>query len=290
LVKKFLEIIVSKKGSGYVYGGQNDDLLTIDKLEKLVSIFGKKHYYFDNYSAEKWIGKEYYDCSGLIVYTLRQLELIPINKDYTASDIYKELCIPINKEELKEGNLVFSGTNGITHVGIYIGNNKIIHSRGTFYGVVETSLFNSFNKFGRLKFFEQINCIEKYEQRRITADKLNVRNLPSTNGDILGQLNKNDLIYINGICDNWLRIIFNNKLSFIHGSYTQYEKSGNENNCDELLEKYNDLFEMFDVVKTANSKVIAENKKYEKLLDNPIMVVAKMIVNLVVNKNKKMEE
>jgi len=36
---------------------------------------------------------------------------------------------------------------------VYIGNGRVIHARGTAYGVVETELFASFTVFGRLKVF-----------------------------------------------------------------------------------------------------------------------------------------
>lgn len=151
-LNEFVDLINSKIGQGYVWGGQNDDLLTKEKLDNLVNIFGREHYYFDGYSAEKWIGKEYYDCSGLIVYALAKLGLI--TSDYSADGLYYSLCIPISKDDLKIGDLCFRKSgNSIVHVGMYAGNNLVTHARGTAYGVVQTEIFDSFNLFGRLKFF-----------------------------------------------------------------------------------------------------------------------------------------
>lgn len=49
-------------------------------------------------------------------------------------------CREINKEELKEGDLVFFNTGrGISHVGLYMANNKFVHA-STSMGVVISSL------------------------------------------------------------------------------------------------------------------------------------------------------
>jgi len=172
-LNEFVDLINSKIGQGYVWGGQNDDLLTKEKLDKLVNIFGREHYYFDGYSAEKWIGKEYYDCSGLIVYALRKLGLIADNADYAADGLYYSLCIPISKDDLKIGDLCFrKAGNSIVHVGMYAGNNVVTHARGTAYGVVQTELFESFNLFGRLKFFETETYQEKSWEQKLGEDAI----------------------------------------------------------------------------------------------------------------------
>lgn len=151
--KKFLELIRSKLGCGYVYGAQGE-VMTKDLLNTLVNRFGRSHYYFDGYSAEKWLGKQCFDCSGLIVWALEQLGLI--RTDLTADGLY-QLCEPVQKSKLEVGDLVFyQNSNGYkNHVGVYIGNGRVIHARGTAYGVVETELFNNFTAFGRLKVFPQ---------------------------------------------------------------------------------------------------------------------------------------
>jgi lipoprotein Spr len=49
-------------------------------------------------------------------------------------------CKEIQKEELKEGDLVFFNTGrGISHVGLYMANNKFVHA-STSMGVVISSL------------------------------------------------------------------------------------------------------------------------------------------------------
>ncbi len=155
MLKDFINIINSKIGCGYAWGGNFGTLLTKEKLQQLVNRFGREHYYFNSYSTEKWIGKEAGDCSDLILFGLKKDNKLNPNQDYTAEGIYINLCRPITKAELKAGDLVFTKTaSGIVHVGVYMGANRVTHARGTFYGVVNTQLFDSFNMFGRLTFFE----------------------------------------------------------------------------------------------------------------------------------------
>ena len=68
-----------------------------------------------------------FDCSGLVQYSHR---LAGINIPRTTSQQYRA-AKRISKRYLKAGDLVFFKTTpsrGISHVGIYLGNNKFIHA------------------------------------------------------------------------------------------------------------------------------------------------------------------
>jgi cell wall-associated NlpC family hydrolase len=61
-----------------------------------------------------------------------------------------------------------SGT--LVHVGTYLGNNQVIHARGTKYGVVKTELLSSFTVFGRNKLLKQDILIPTFaENMRLIA-------------------------------------------------------------------------------------------------------------------------
>lgn len=82
------------------------------------------------------------DCSGLVIRTM-SVALQKNDLPRTAAALYKQ-GISVNKADLMPGDLVFfSGTRGsrggITHVGIYSGNNNFIHASSS-KGVIETSL------------------------------------------------------------------------------------------------------------------------------------------------------
>ena len=92
--------------------------------------------------AEKYIGYPYvyggskpetsFDCSGFVCWVFNQSSVCRI-KRIGAKALYS-LCTDIPREEARPGDLVFfektRGTNvkGITHVGIYVGNNMMIHA------------------------------------------------------------------------------------------------------------------------------------------------------------------
>ena len=232
-LREFIALINSKIGSGYVYGGQNSTPLTIEALNRLVKTYGRDHYYFSNYSAERWLGKEYYDCSGLIVYALQKIGLIPMNFDYTSNDIYVKLCKKIPKSELRVGDLCFQKPNsGIVHVGVYMGNDRVTHARGTYYGVVNTELFSSFNLFGRLKFFENevpdFNITFISEIKKVVIDT-SVYEQPYEQSASIGKLAKGKLITVEGKTDNnWYLVGIDNKKGYVQFSALK--------DYDELLE------------------------------------------------------
>lgn len=150
LFEQFILLVIAQIGCGYVLQAQGE-ILTPELLMKFIENNGRKYYYFISYSAEKWFGKICYDCSGLIIWALQKMGVLSNIQDYNADNIYKKLCKPISKSELKRGDLCFQDKDGVkVHVGMYVGNNRVVHARGTNYGVVETSLFSSFNTFGRL--------------------------------------------------------------------------------------------------------------------------------------------
>ena len=83
------------------------------------------------------------DCSGLVSILYRQVYGIPLERNSAA--ILQKNCVPVNRNNLREGDLVFFRTLGSaqsripTHVGIYLKNGKFIHA-STSNGVIVSSL------------------------------------------------------------------------------------------------------------------------------------------------------
>jgi len=98
-----------------------------------------------------------YDCSGLIIRHLLDEKLE--SKDKNANGIYNEYCIPIEKSELRAGDLVAkyglsSGKYKVYHIGVYMGDGYVVHAKGRDVGVVREKITNySWNRYGRLKAF-----------------------------------------------------------------------------------------------------------------------------------------
>ena len=94
------------------------------------------------------MGPNSFDCSGF-VFTMSR-DAIGIQLPRTSRSIYNSTT-PIEKENLEPGDLVFFKTTGsgkISHVGIFIGDNKFIHaaSDGPKTGVIITSMDENFWK------------------------------------------------------------------------------------------------------------------------------------------------
>ena len=90
-------------------------------------------------------GPSQFDCSGLAYYCYRQNGITSLPR--TSKDQYSK-CIKVAKSALKPGYLVFfdcSDNDGVVdHVGIYIGNNEIVHAANSRDGVRKDSLTSNY--------------------------------------------------------------------------------------------------------------------------------------------------
>lgn len=94
------------------------------------------------------------DCSGLVVYILRLMKLIPASADYRAKDLQK-ISSFVALPKLKPADLVFNKGTEASHVGIYIGNNYVIEAKGRDYGICKTKLtLGNWIAGGRLPFLK----------------------------------------------------------------------------------------------------------------------------------------
>jgi lipoprotein Spr/probable lipoprotein NlpC len=84
------------------------------------------------------------DCSGFVSQIYKEVYGIKLHR--TSRDMYKNDVKRISKNNLKCGDLVFFKTSGkkVSHVGIYIADNKFIHAASK--GVVVNSLDDSYYK------------------------------------------------------------------------------------------------------------------------------------------------
>lgn len=165
LVTEFVAFVKSQVNVGiYVWGAQGQEYgkadpntanLTVAFINSRES--DSKHRanaikMFEKRKAEGHAQIRAYDCSGLIMYHIFNVKKL-VKQDYNSRGIYSTLCTVITRNQLQPGDLVFkhNGTK-IHHVGIYVGNNRVVHAKGRNYGVIEESIFNTtWNRFGRLK-------------------------------------------------------------------------------------------------------------------------------------------
>ncbi|WP_297810990.1 cell wall-binding repeat-containing protein [uncultured Finegoldia sp.] len=105
---------------------------TNNKLDKIVKL------------AYKQLGKPYvwgthgpssFDCSGLTSYLYKQAYGVSIS---TSSRAQASYGYKVSKSNLRKGDLMFfaTGGGGISHVGIYVGDNKLVHASTPSTGVI----------------------------------------------------------------------------------------------------------------------------------------------------------
>lgn len=105
---------------------------------------------------ESWYGTKYkyggstrdgVDCSGFAKAFMSSYYDITLTR--SSADQYKQCDTKVKKKKLKQGDLVFFKTNGsrggITHVGIYLCNNKFVHA-ATSSGVMISDLDEDYYK------------------------------------------------------------------------------------------------------------------------------------------------
>ena len=126
------------------------------EISKLSKRYGIRLTPADNISlydaCSYWLGvkhrdggnsKKGVDCSGLASIIYKQVYGLSIER--SSANILRKNCTPINRNNLREGGLVFFRTLGAgnsktpTHVGIYLKNGKFIHA-STSKGVIVSSL------------------------------------------------------------------------------------------------------------------------------------------------------
>ncbi len=125
---------------------------------------GKEKYLALIKEAEKYLGYPYvfggsspatsFDCSGFICWVFTQSGVFNLPRT-TAQGIYEQ-CIRITEEDAKPGDLIFfTGTydcpDPVSHIGIYVGNNRMLHCGDPISYVSLDDYWKShFYSFGRL--------------------------------------------------------------------------------------------------------------------------------------------
>lgn len=183
-IEKFIAWLTAQLKSIYVWGAQGEYNLTDEQIRRMetnstnadraIALKRKRQ-------AEGMKDIRAFDCSGLVVCYL--LENGYIKSDSTAAGLY-EKCKKLTKADLKAGDFVFryNGTK-IHHVGVYIDDEMVIHSKGRDAGVVKEHIDYSgesyWNRYGRF---------EPLQEGETEMAKVITKTSPLTRGDDIKKL------------------------------------------------------------------------------------------------------
>ena len=132
-------------GYPYIKGGQGAKL-TASYLAWLRDRYGEEPYT----GADKHIGTEVFDCSGLVTNTLITLGVTASKQSHNAA-WYQAHELKIGKADIQPGDLCFKCRDGSAHhVGICIGNNKVVEAKGRKWGVIVSTGASSWDCFRRI--------------------------------------------------------------------------------------------------------------------------------------------
>ncbi len=116
--------------------------------------------------AERWIGTPYRygwsqrrkgtDCSGMVMVIYQEKAGVRLPRNSAGQ---QQFCQPLQRSELQPGDLVFFSPSTrrrrVSHVGIYIGNDRFIHasaSRGVMVSELSQRYFDThFHSAGRVR-------------------------------------------------------------------------------------------------------------------------------------------
>ena len=221
---KVVEYAKSKIGCGYIWGstGQTCTQALINRLA------GNGH--VDPKIVKKWIGKQVFDCAGLVS---RAFQQVGIRMATGATSAWKGTSWQSkgtisNYPKDKVCVLYREGSGRMQHTGIYIGNGEFIHASGSKTGVVKEKMPGKWTHWGIPKGFysneskkeEQLTPITGFPcQAKITPSsperKVNLRKSPNKNSSIALRLKLGEIVTITGEENGWYKVSYKSANGYI---------------------------------------------------------------------------
>ncbi len=181
--------------------------------------------------GSKWIGHYVTDCSGLFYWAFKELGGYMYHGSNT---MWKKYCSSQGKltngkradgKELKPGTAVFVLKNGSdrSHVGLYIGNGKVIEASSTQYGVITTEITNKkWAEWGELKGVSYDATTTPTTTNEpvinigsavVNDTKVALRSAPSTNATVLTRVDKGQRVQV--LSNEWTRVSYCGKTGYM---------------------------------------------------------------------------
>lgn len=189
---------------GYIWG-TSGELWTAEKqaaaTRKQTKMYGSR-----------WVGHHVADCSGLIVYLCKKAGISVPHGSNSMWDKGLSEKGEIAGKKLPDGALVFKLRDGddYYHVGVYVGNGKVVEAKSTFSGVVESKL-SAWTHYGLLKGISYTEGADGLKVGSAVVDvpnngSVNVRAGSSTTSAKQDTLKEGDACEILSISGEWAKV------------------------------------------------------------------------------------
>ena len=220
-----VEYAKSKIGCGYIWGTSGQ--ICTQKLIDQKALNG----HVDPKIVKKWIGKQVFDCAGLVSKAFQQVGIKMVTgatsawkvtnwqSKGTISNYQKDKVCVLYKEE----------SGRMQHTGIYIGNGEFIHASGSKIGVVKEKMPGKWTHWGIPKglyaspSFDPIPIpipipILPGNQAKVIAPSgknVNLRKNPSKNSAIVLKINLGETVTIIGRENDWYKVTYNSTTGYM---------------------------------------------------------------------------
>lgn len=201
-----------------------------------------KYYTASDYSTQ--FGKRVHDCAGLIKGYLWSATPTSAPKynaatDYGATAFYQHCNKKgtIDTFDKVPGRLVFKGKpSKMSHVGVYIGDGKIIEAKGHKYGVVESKLDSTWDYWGQCELIQEGSApapapqptpaptpapapsSEAYKVKT-NGSPLALRVAPNAKATLLAWMPNGSKVKVNGTSGSWSHTTYNGKTGWAYSKW-----------------------------------------------------------------------
>ena len=241
---------------GYVLGAWHTmwtQALQNQKIQYMINNYGSNwkttgkgdKQYYNALNCGKWVGHWVTDCSGLFYWAFKELGGYMYHGSNT---MWKSYCIDKGKlsngkrtdgKELKPGTAVFVCKDGSnrSHVGLYIGNGKVIEASGQSSGVIYSDVTNKkWAEWGELKGVDYSNSNvptptptptpepEKDSNTKsalVIGTRLALREAPSTSANIIMRVNTGERVQLLDDTE-WVKVKYQGKTGYMMSKYLQF--------------------------------------------------------------------
>jgi len=212
LIDKFQQALTEKWG--YIWGTAGVKW-TKAKQEALEKTTDSDRAQGRKYGA-KWIGHTVADCSGLFSWAFKQLGGYMYHGSNTMYDKYCTDKGNLKAGKRTDGKTLEPGTAVFvyneskkkrTHVGLYVGNGKVIEAASTIKGVVTSAVTdNKWNNWGELKGVDYSGKPEPGPAPGyaiVTGTKVALRQDPSVKSAVILRVNTGETVKLEPEPDEW---------------------------------------------------------------------------------------